>query len=89
MRLFDVLWNGYIIIGLMVKVNDDTAVRATEMVVIGDVGIIPSRFSVSLNELDDPDFGIGQQRSIYRIQRDIRNPCLDSFMQGLCIGMVF
>ena len=58
MRFFNIYGNDYSIIGLVFKVYYDIAVHTPKMVMIGYVGIIPSRFSVSLNEMDNPDFSV-------------------------------
>jgi hypothetical protein len=80
--------NDYSIIGLAIKVYNNIAVHTPKMMMVGYVGIIPSGLSVTLNDMDNAYFGISQQGSVHRIQRDIRDSLLDTFMQGLCIGVV-
>jgi len=89
MSFFYVPGNDYIIVRLVVKVYYGIAVHTPKMVMIGYVRVISPRFPVSLNEMDNADFGIGQKGAIHCIQGDIRDNFLDLLMQGLGIGMVF
>lgn len=89
MSFFYVPGNDNIIVKLAVKVYYGIAVHTPEMVMIGYVRVVSPRFPISLNEMDNANFGISQKSSIHCIQGDIRDYFFDTFMQGLGIGVVF